>query len=161
MDRYLKLDLSDREDALYFGKKFLGDRHKWQKKIREKRKELESVCELPAVGNSEVHSGHISKPTEKAVFQKLRIEEEITRYQDYETILTYGLNHISEEDRDILTAISRNKWKLTNAIIDELADKYDCDPRTIYNKRRYAIYNFVDAIRDIVEDPEMTALLFP
>lgn len=151
MDRYIRLDLSNKEDAYYFGKKFLGDRHTWKKEIKEKKDELDAICEIPAMSNSEVHSGHISKPTENAAFARMKIEEQITRREDYETILVYGLNHISEEDKDIITALQKNKWKLTSAIIDELANKYDCDPRTIYNRRRYAILNFVDAIRGFVD----------
>ena len=152
MDRYIRLDLSNKEDAYYFGKKFLADRHKWREMIREKMAELDSICELPAISNSEVRTGNISKPTENAAFARMRIEDQIKRYEDYETILTYGLNHISEEDRDIITAISNNKWKLTNAVIDELAEKYAIDPRTVYNRRRYAILNFVDAVREIINE---------
>lgn len=151
MNRYLTLDLSNKEDALYFGNKFLADRAKWKKEIKEKKDELDSVRDLKAISNSEVHSGHISNPTQNSAFAAMRLEEEITRREDYETILTYGLNHISEEEKDILTALLYTKGRYTNAIIDDLAIKYDCDPRTIYNRRRTAVLNFVEAIRGIID----------
>ena len=150
MNRYLTLDLSNKEDALYFGNKFLNDRHKWKKEIKEKQAELESVCELPSISNSEVHSGNISKPTENTAFAKMKIEEQIKRYQDYEYILTYGLDHIPEDEKKILTKLQFTKGKFTNVIIDELANEFDCDPRTIYNRRRNAVLDFVDAVREII-----------
>jgi len=151
MNRYLTLNLWDKDDALYFGNKFLNDRNKWKQKIKEKEAELESVSDLPAMSNSEVHSGHISKPTENATFARLMIEEDIKRYLDYESILTYGLDHIPEDEKKILTKLTNTKGRFTNAIIDELANEFDCDPRTIYNKRRYAILDFVEAIREIID----------
>lgn len=150
MERYLTLDLSNKEDAYYFGKKFLGDRNWWKSQIKKKNRELESITELKGITNSEVHSGNIGNPTQNTAFARMKVEEDINRYENYEYILTYGLNHISEQDKDILVALQKNKWKLTSSIIDELSIKYDCDPRTIYNKRRYAIYDFVDAIREII-----------
>ena len=81
----------------------------------------------------------------------MKIEEQIKRYQDYETILTYGLDHIPEDEKRILTKLTNTKGIFTNAIIDELANEFDCDPRTIYNKRRYAILDFVEAIRGIID----------
>jgi hypothetical protein len=80
----------------------------------------------------------------------MKIEEQIKRYQDYETILTYGLDHIPEDEKLILTKLQNTRGKFTNVIIDELANEFDCDPRTIYNKRRYAVLDFVEAIREII-----------
>ena len=150
MERYLTLDLSNKEDALYFGNKFINDRPKWRKKIHDKQAELQAARELPAISNSEVHSGHISKPTENAAFATMKIEEQIKRYQDYETILTYGLDHIPEDEKLILTKLHNTRGKFTNVIIDELAIELDCDPRTIYRRKRQAILDFVDAIREII-----------
>lgn len=150
MDRFIMLDLNDKEDAFYFGKKFLNSRNWWKAQIRKKNAELNSITELKGITNSEVHSGNIGNPTQNTAFAKMKVEEDIQRYENYEHVLSYGLNHISDQDKDILTALQNNKWKLTSAIISELSIKYDCDPRTIYNRRRYAILNFVEAIRGII-----------
>lgn len=152
MNRYLTLDLDDKEDALYFGKKFLGDRHKWKMKIRKKQDELDTISELPAMSNSEVHSGHITKPTERAAMARIKIQEDIKRYLDYESILNYGLTHISPEDRELIEAFHFSKGKMLNAVIDEIAIKRDCSSRYIYKQRRNAILNFVDAIREIINE---------
>lgn len=150
MDRFIMLDLGDKEDAYYFGKKFLNSRNWWKAQIRKKNAELKSITELKGITYSEVHSGNIGNPTQNTAFAEMKVEEDIQRYENYEYVLSYGLNHISDQDKDILTALQNNKWKLTSAIISELSIKYDCDPRTIYNRRRYAILNFVEAIREII-----------
>lgn len=150
MDRYLTLDLSNKNDALYFGNKFLDDRDYWKKQIRKKNRELQSVSEIKGISNSEVHSGAISKPTENVAIAKMQITEQIKRYEDYEYILTYALNNISEESRDIITAFHYTKGRYINSIVDELAAKYGCETRTVYNKRRTAVLEFVEAVRELI-----------
>lgn len=151
MDRYLFLDLDDREDAWYFGKKFLNDKDKWEKEIKTKRDELDSILELSAITNSEVHSHNISDPTKQTAFAKMRVEEQIARRKAYQEVLKFGLSHIDEEDKKIIQAFYFQPNKQTQFIIDELAIELECDPRTIYNRRKSAVLHFVDAIRELVD----------
>lgn len=152
MNRYLTLNLNDKNDALYFGRKFLNDRDEWKKKIKKQQRELDSIAELPAISNSEVHSGNISKPTENAAFARMKVQDKIKQYEDYETVLTYGLNHISAEDRELIEKLYYTRNRMKSAIVDELATARECTPRKIYKAERIAVLNFVDAVREIINE---------
>ena len=80
----------------------------------------------------------------------MKLEQEIERYENYEHIVEYGLSHISPEDREVIEAFYFTKGKLISALVDELAHKYNCDPRTIYRNKRTAILNFVESVREII-----------
>lgn len=151
MNRYLKLDLDNKEDAWYFGKKFLNDRTKWKKEIEKEKMNLNSVLELSAITNSEVHSTAISHPTEQTAFAKMRIEEQIARRLAYQSVLEYGLSHISEDDQKIIKAFYFNPYKQTQAIADELSIEYGCTPRMIFNRRKSSVLAFVNAIRELID----------
>ena len=150
MDKYLTLDLNRKKDATFFAEKLFADRPEWRRKRRQKERELESARSLNAVSQSEVHSGNISKPTESMAFDAMRLEDEIKKYENYEYIVEYGLSHITQEERDVLEAFYFTKGKMMNKLVDGLAAKYSCDPRTVYRTKRTAILNFVDAVREII-----------
>ena len=97
-----------------------------------------------------MHSGNIANPTEQKAMDVLRIEDDIKRYENYEWVVEYGLSNIEPDEREILEAFYFTKGKMLNVLVDNLANKYDCDPRTIYRRKRQAILNFVDAVRVII-----------
>ena len=150
MEKYLTLDLNQKKDATFFAEKLFADRQEWRRKRRQKERELESVRSLNAVSQSEVHSGNISKPTENMAFDAMRIEEDIKRYENYEYIVEYGLSHITPEDREVIETFYFTKGKMLNALVDNLSIKWDCSPRWVYKKKRIAILNFVEAVREII-----------
>lgn len=150
MNRYLTLDLNNKKDATFFAEKLFADRDEWRRKRRKKEAELNSIRSLSAVSNSEVHSGNIANPTEQKAMDVLRIEDDIKRYTNYEYVVEKGLSYLDPEEREILEAFYFTKGKMLNVLVDNLAIKYDCDPRTIYRRKRTAILNFVDAVKAII-----------
>ena len=150
MNRYLTLDLNNKKDATFFAEKLFADRDEWRRKRRKKEAELNSIRSLSAVSQSEVHSGNIANPTENKAMDVLRLEDDIKRYENYEYVVEYGLSHIEPDEREILEAFYFSKGKMLNVLVDELADKYSCDPRTIYRRKRTALLDFVDAVRVII-----------
>ena len=150
MNRYLMLDLDNKKDATFFAEKLFADRDEWRRKRRKKEAELKNIRSLSAVSQSEVHSGNIANPTEQKAMDVLRIEDDIKRYENYEWVVEYGLSNVEPDEREILEAFYFTKGKMLNVLVDNLANKYDCDPRTIYRRKRQAILNFVDAVRVII-----------
>ena len=151
MNRYLTLDLDNKKDATFFAEKLFADRDEWRRKRRKKEAELNSIRTLSAVSNSEVHSGNIANPTEQKAIDVLRLEDDIHRYENYEYVMEYGLSHIEPDEREVIEAFYfKPKGKMTNVMVDELANKWNCSPRFVYKKKRIAILNFVDAVRVII-----------
>ena len=150
MERYLTLNLNNKHDALYFGRKFLKERNKWEKEIRDKKNELDSILELSAISNSEVHSSNISKPTENTAFDRMKVEEELARLLSYKQILDYGLSNISETERRLIEGFFFTKGKSTNMIEDTFSHEFHYSPRTIKRMKNRAIIAFVNAIREII-----------
>ena len=150
MERYLTLDLNNKRDATFFAEKLFADRDEWRRMRRKKEAELNSIRTLSSVSQSEVHSGNIANPTENKAMDVLRLEDDIKRYENYAYVVEYGLSNIEPDEREILEAFYFTKGKMLNALVDELANKYCCDPRTIYRRKRTAILNFVDAVKVII-----------
>ena len=151
MNRYLTLDLNNKKDATFFAEKLFADRDEWRRKRRQKERELESNRSLKAVSQSEIHSGNIANPTENTALDDMRIEDEIKRYENYEYIVEYGLSHISPEDREVIEGFYfKPKGKMTNVIVDNIANKWNCTPRFVYKKKRTAVLNFVEEVREII-----------
>lgn len=150
MNKYLTLDLNNKKDATFFAEKLFADRDEWRRKRRKKEAELNSIRTLSAVSQSEVHSGNIANPTENKAMDVLRLEDDIKRYENYEYVVEYGLSNIPPDEREILEAFYFTKHKMLNVLVDKLAVKYACDPRTIYRRKRTALLDFVDAVRVII-----------
>ena len=152
MNRYLTLDLNKKRHKEFFAENLFADRDEWRRKRREKEAELVAARELKAISQSEVHSGNISNPTENTAFDAIRIQDEISRYEYYEYVVEYGLSHISPEDREIIETFYFTKHKMKSALIDNLCHKLSIEPRQVYYRKRNAIYNFVDAVREIINE---------
>ena len=151
MNRYLTLDLNNKKDATFFAEKLFADRDEWRRKRRKKEAELNSIRSLSAVSQSEVHSGNIANPTENKAMDVLRLEDDIKRYENYEYVVEYGLSNIPPDEREVIEAFYfKPKGKMVNAMVDELANKWNCTPRFVYKKKRIAIEDFVDAVRVII-----------
>lgn len=152
MIKYLTLDLNKKRHKEFFAENLFADRDEWRRERREKEAELKAVRELKAISQSEVHSGNISNPTQNSTFAAMRIEEEISKYEYYEYVVEYGLSHISQEDREIIETFYFTKHKMKSALIDNLCHKLSIEPRQVYYRKRNAIYNFVDAVREIINE---------
>lgn len=152
MIKYLTLDLNKKKHKEFFAENLFADRDEWRRKRKEKEAELEAARELKAISQSEVHSGNISNPTENTAFDAMRIQDEIIRYEYYEYVVEYGLSHISPEDREIIETFYFTKHKMKSALIDNLCHKLNIEPRQVYYRKRNAIYNFVDAVMEIINE---------
>ena len=131
--------------------KFLKDsKNKWRKEKKEIMSELESITELKALKNSEVHGSGTSDPTVETAMKELEKKKELERIEHYEELCKYAFDNLNELDRDILT-----KWYYSNKrmsyIVDMFCNKYNCTPRTVYRMRRIAL----EAFKKRIEEGEM------
>ena len=46
----------------------------------------------------------------------------------------------------------KEKKEITKAHIDNLCHKLSIEPRQVYYRKRNAVYNFVDAVREIINE---------
>lgn len=146
MNRYLVLDLYNKEDALYFADKFLKDSKQWKAELKKAEADLESVTNLSAINNSEVHTGNISHPTENMAFDRMRIEISIERLNGYKSILYAGLVNLDDRQKKIINAFYFTSGRYISSLVYDLADEFGCSPRSIYHKKNTALLDFVSNI---------------
>ena len=129
--------------------KFLKDARKWAKEKRDSQKQLDSILELSAVSNTEVHTNNISDPTRDTAIKKLMLEAEIDRLDNYQCILEYGLSRIDELERKLLNAFYWSDTYL-NRIVDDFCNDLDCSPRHVYKLKRKALDHFAQSIEHLI-----------
>lgn len=128
--------------------KFLQDSKHWESRKKRLQAELDAITEIKARSDdSPGSSGKISDPVANVAAERMRIETQINRIEQYEEALAYGRSTLSEEQNAVLDAfffdggyISRN--------VDVLSYKYNVTPRSIYTMRREAI----DSLRRIITE---------
>ena len=139
MDRYITFN----------PEKFLRESKQWEGERKKLQKILESRSELPSHEQNEVRSGNIANPTQQAALDELRIKQEIERLNQYDYILNYGLSRLTDEEKYILHGFFMKKGYV-NVFVDECCHKYDCKPKTVYNKRREAVRSFSRIVERIL-----------
>ena len=83
-------------------KQFLKDSSGWEEKIQSLQEELDNMPELPAVKNSEVHSGNISNPTMQNALRRLKIQSEIEELKLNREMLNYAFKALTEDERRLI-----------------------------------------------------------
>lgn len=146
MNRYLVLDLEQREDALYFADKFLKDSRKWNQELKQHLAELDCVTDLSAVVNSEVHTGHISHPTEYSAMDRINITMKIDRLKNYQKLLEVGLSSLNEDEKKVIDAFYFTEGRYINSLVHDLAYEFECSTKSIYNKKNKALLDIANAI---------------
>ena len=139
MDRYITFNPD----------KFLKEAKGWPKEKKDLQRKLDSILELTAVSNSEIHTNRISDPTSKTAMSKLDVEYEIERIEHYEEVLQYGLSHITEEEERMLKAFYWTRSYI-NKVVDDFCNELNCSPRQVYKHKRQALDDFADAVSKIL-----------
>lgn len=119
--------------------KFLQDSKHWESRKKRLQAELDAITEIKGRSDdSPGRSRKISDTTASVAAERMKLETQIKRIEQYEEALAYGRSTLSEEQNAVLDAfffdggyISRN--------VDVLSYKYNVTPRSIYTMRREAI----------------------
>ena len=140
MDRYIVFNVE----------LFLKEAKKWGREKKKLTAELDSVLELTAITNSEVHSGKISDPTSNAANKRMKISTEIKRLDNYQRILEYGLSHITTEQRDLIENFYLKQGVRLNRVVDDYCNELDVSPRTVYRMKKLAVRAFESIVTSIM-----------
>lgn len=128
--------------------KFLQDSKHWESRKKRLQAELDAITEIKARSDdSPGHSGKISDPVANVAAERMRIETQINRIEQYEEALAYGRSTLSEEQNAVLDAFFFDGGYISHNV-DVLSYKYNVTPRSIYTMRREAI----DSLRRIITE---------
>ena len=128
--------------------KFLQDSKHWESRKKKLKDELAAITEIKGRSdNSSGRSGKISDPVASTAAERMRIEAQIQRIEQYEEALNYGLSTLSEEQNAVLDAFFFDGGYISHNV-DVLSYKYNVTPRSIYTMRREAI----DSLRRIITE---------
>lgn len=141
MDRYIKFT------TVSPMKKFIEDakKNEWDREIKKLNRQLDSVRDLSAVSQSEVHSHNISSPTEVSAVKAANIVREIARREMYKDIFSCALDALSEDEKEIFNGFHFGR-KMVSHFVDEYSIAHSCSPRFVYTLKREAEETFCDAV---------------
>ncbi len=128
--------------------KFLQDSKHWESRKKRLQAELDAITEIKARSDdSPGRSGKISDSVAIVAAERMRIETQINRIEQYEEALAYGRSTLSEEQNAVLDAFFFDGGYISHNV-DVLSYKYNVTPRSIYTMRREAI----DSLRRIITE---------
>ena len=139
MERYYRFDAHA----------FLKESKGWAKEKKKLERELESIPELKAMENSEVHSGSTSDPTAQVSLKRVHLMEEIRRINIYENALRYAWDNLTEEEQDILARFYFTRKRI-NYEVHLLCDKYHIEKSQVYNRKNKALKELTDLVEDYI-----------
>lgn len=142
----LVLDLDKVTDALFYGDKVLEASKEWDRKLAKQQKELDSVLELSAMSNSEVHSGNIGDPTPSIAMRKIKIEQKMGVIRENKRKLEYAMAKLPPQYEKIIRGMYFTKGKYKSSIVDDFCNEYDISPRQVYEIKRKAILELVSTL---------------
>lgn len=128
--------------------KFLQDSKHWESRKKRLQAELDAITEIKGrADDSPGHSGKISDTTANVAAERIKLESQIRRIEQYEEALAYGRSTLSEEQNAVLDAFFFDGGYISHNV-DILSYKYNVTPRSIYTMRREAI----DSLRRIITE---------
>lgn len=143
MRRYVTFDIE----------RFLKDAKsgQWDKDIAKLKEDKEKILFLKAQGNSEVHSGNISKTTEQYALDLAEIDEKINATNDYWFLLDMSIGLLSMEEQILIRGFYFPE-KMISAFVDEFCINNNCETRTVYNRKRQAVEHLRRIIEETLEE---------
>ena len=119
--------------------KFLQDSKHWESRKKRLQAEVNAITEIKGrADDSPGHSGKISDTTANVAAERIKLESQIRRIEQYEEALAYGRSTLSEEQNAVLDAFFFDGGYISHNV-DVLSYKYNVTPRSIYTMRREAI----------------------
>lgn len=130
MNRYMRFDVEA----------FLKDSAsgKWKEEIKTLEEEKKNLLILKAQGNSEVHSGNISHPTEDIGIKYAEIEEKIDRLSRYPYLLAEAMDNLTADEETLIRGFYFGK-KSINYFVDAYSAEHGCQKSTVYTRKREAV----------------------
>lgn len=121
----------------------LQDFKKHPSEARKLKEELNSVLELTAVENSEVHSSNISKPTQDIAVKRVDLAMQIAVLEQIDNMVDKALAKLSDTHREILELFFFKKGMM-GYNVQEYADSHYMSIASVYRERRLALNAFAE-----------------
>lgn len=143
MRRYVTFDIE----------RFLKDAKsgQWDKDIAKLKEDKEKILFLKAQGNSEVHSGNISHPTEDVAIKLAEIDNEISRIIQYPLCLNVSRGMLNPDEEELINGFYFNN-KPINYFVDAYCIEHLCEKSTVYNRKIAAVEKLRRIIDDIIAE---------
>lgn len=137
MNRYIRFD----------SKKFLKESKRWEKEKEKLLEEMAELAELQKKGESNGKSQSISDNTAGAVIDRQRLQRQVDRLDNYQQALNYAWKHLSDEQREALTALFFTNGIMSHNVSD-CAQKLAVCVDKVYKLSREAL----EEVADLVEE---------
>lgn len=121
----------------------LTDSKGYAKEIKDLKAELDSILELKAVGNSEIHTANISDPTGSTAVRRIDLEMQIAIIEHMQHMVEAALNRLSYQHRELLDLFFFKKGMM-GYNVQEYADTHYMSIAAVYRERRLALNAFAD-----------------
>jgi len=121
----------------------LTDYKGYPHEIKKLKQELESILELTAVGNSEVHTSNISDPTGDTAVKRVDLAMQIAVLEKMGELVELSYAELSEMHREILDIFFFKKGMM-GYNVQEYADSHYMSIASVYRERRHALNDFAE-----------------
>lgn len=129
MDKYLRFDVEA----------FLRDSHKWDKRIYDINREIDSLYGLKELSTGDpVQTSNISNPTEQTALKVNTLKGERDTLHTYKRALAEALSLLDESQMEILDIFFFHPRHMP-VRIEEYKYKYGIERTTVYERRRVAL----------------------
>ena len=125
----------------------LTDYKGYPAEIRKLKAELESIIDLTAVGNSEVHTSNISDPTGDTAVKRVDLAMQIAVVEKMGQLVELAMADLSEMHRDILDIFFFKKGMM-GYNVQEYADEHYMSIASVYRERRHALNEFAERFEE-------------
>ena len=119
----------------------LNDYKGYPAEIKKLKAELESILELTAVGNSEVHTSNISDPTGDTAVKRVDLAMQIAVLEKMTELVQLAYAELSQMHREILDIFFFKKGMM-GYNVQEYADEHYMSIASVYRERRHALNDF-------------------
>lgn len=127
----------------------LTDYKGYPKEIRKLKEELDSILELTAVGNSEVHTSNISDPTGDTAVKRVDLAMQIAVLEKMGENVERSLDRLSETHRDMLDLFFF-KSGLMGYNVQDYAENHYMSIASVYRERRLALNAFAEVYEELL-----------
>ena len=125
----------------------LTDYKGYPAEIKKLKSELESILELTAVGNSEVHTSNISDPTGDTAVKRVDLAMQIAVLEKMGELVQLAYAELSEMHREILDIFFFKKGMM-GYNVQEYADTHYMSIASVYRERRHALNEFAERFEE-------------
>ena len=125
----------------------LADCKGYHKEIKDLKRELSSILELKAVGNSEVHTQNISDPTGDTAVKRVDLAMQIAVLEQMDHIVKMSLDRLDENQREIINLFFFKRGMM-GYNVQEFATTNGYSIAGVYRERRLALNAFADIMSE-------------